>query len=61
MSDTPYVVARPSRISPKEARDARARVLAFAFDLYAKREAAPESHPNDAEDFRMRKREEADM
>ena len=42
------VIFRPApRLTPDEARDARARAWAFIFDCYAKKKAAPESRPDD--------------
>ena len=35
--------------TPDQARDIRARAWAFVFDCHAKKEAAPESRPEDAE------------
>ena len=35
--------------TPDQARDIRARAWAFVFDCHEKKEAAPESRPEDAE------------
>ena len=39
-------------LTPEQARDIRARALAFVFDCYAKKKAAPESRPNAEERFK---------
>jgi len=44
------IVSRPSPIAAEQPRDTRARALAFAIRCFeAKKEAAPESRPDDAE------------
>ena len=51
-SDTPPIMPRSHPgLTLEQARDARARAWAFAFDCYRKKEAAtsPVSRPNDAE------------
>ena len=48
---SPHVASNPQPSVPLEhSRDTRARAWAFVFDCYRKKEAAPESRPDDAKE-----------
>jgi len=51
-SDSPISYAPHPDATPEaeQARDARARALLFVLDCHAKKEAAPESRPEDAKE-----------
>ncbi len=50
MDSTPVTYAPRPDTTPDQARDIRGRAWTFVFECHAKKEAAPESRPEDAKE-----------